>query len=290
MWNFIKKLLFTKANPSSSSPNSSHPTESSVKRNDRYAKLADFYTKTVPAAVNTNKEYLTERVPYRYSRTTRIAGVTFQNEDGTSRQTLIQKLRVGDTVYLEREYLNNHSKYAVIVLNEEKQALGYIPKEEGAVGYSIDEGYCYDCVVDSLPIVGDPPKNACVIRYYQNPIDPSKKRQRQKYIRWKEGISKKLLELRVLEINNIDTAIDGYNEVIAEILSKEREDLMYWVARSFHMPIDRLTILLEKKKLYQEGIEKIEWYIEYQDAVKLKESDLLSLLKRQERLIKKSPK
>ena len=59
---------------------------------------------------------------------TRIAGVSFRNDDGTSRQSLIEALSVGDDLVLMD---TSSSKYpeAIGVFNELDQQLGYLPSD-----------------------------------------------------------------------------------------------------------------------------------------------------------------
>lgn len=58
---------------------------------------------------------------------TNVAGVTFDNEDGTSRQKLIQKLCKNDDIILEPYIYENED--AIYVKNVDNQTLGNIPKE-----------------------------------------------------------------------------------------------------------------------------------------------------------------
>ena len=46
---------------------------------------------------------------------TKVAGVSFENEDGESRQSIIRKCNEGGTVLLEREPDNPHDRYAIAV-------------------------------------------------------------------------------------------------------------------------------------------------------------------------------
>lgn len=62
---------------------------------------------------------------------TKIAGVTFPNEDGGSRQALLRVLKAGDTVTLKRSWLNDHDPNAIEVHSAEGQ-IGHIPRNLAA--------------------------------------------------------------------------------------------------------------------------------------------------------------
>lgn len=57
---------------------------------------------------------------------TRVAGVTFENDNGTSRQEILQRCTPGETIVLEH-WPMPEDEYAVKVLRENGEQLGYIP-------------------------------------------------------------------------------------------------------------------------------------------------------------------
>lgn len=60
---------------------------------------------------------------------TRVAGVTFENDDGTNRQEILKKCKPGETIVLEH-WPMPEDEYAVKVLRENGEQLGYIPRED----------------------------------------------------------------------------------------------------------------------------------------------------------------
>ncbi len=66
-------------------------------------------------------------VPPKRSFTTRLAGVTQNNPDGTKRQATLGKLAPGDIAALVREPQNPHDANAVAVVDPHFGQLGYIP-------------------------------------------------------------------------------------------------------------------------------------------------------------------
>jgi len=59
---------------------------------------------------------------------TRVAGVTFDNEDGSSRQTLIQQCRKYQRLNLVAEPKNKYDHAAVRVETKTGKCLGYVPR------------------------------------------------------------------------------------------------------------------------------------------------------------------
>lgn len=79
---------------------------------------------------------------------TKVVGVSRRNEDGTSRQELIEELEVGDVLDLEREPYNEHDTDAVAVFRQDGQQLGYLRSELAAnLAEQMDEGISADAVV-----------------------------------------------------------------------------------------------------------------------------------------------
>lgn len=60
---------------------------------------------------------------------TRVAGVTFENDDGTNRQEILKKCKPGDSIVLEH-WPMPEDEYAVKVLRENGEQLGHIPRED----------------------------------------------------------------------------------------------------------------------------------------------------------------
>ncbi len=59
---------------------------------------------------------------------TKVAGVTFANDDGTQRQDIIKGLTMGEQVLLVRDHDNEHDFYAVQVQTTEKEVIGWVPR------------------------------------------------------------------------------------------------------------------------------------------------------------------
>ena len=63
-----------------------------------------------------------------------MAGIAYEN-----RQTICDRLQIGETVVLRRELFNEHDIHAVAVENKLGEKLGYLPRGEAFwAAYSLD--------------------------------------------------------------------------------------------------------------------------------------------------------
>lgn len=60
---------------------------------------------------------------------TKVTGVTYKNDDGSSRQTILGKCSNGETVDLIREPNNPHDRNAVKVCRKSGEQLGYVARD-----------------------------------------------------------------------------------------------------------------------------------------------------------------
>lgn len=73
-----------------------------------------------------NEEYAQAmRLRHNYAK---IAGVTFPNEDGTERQKIISRCRVGERLILRHDPENGFSPFATQVLRTNGEQLGFVPE------------------------------------------------------------------------------------------------------------------------------------------------------------------
>lgn len=87
---------------------------------------------------------------------TYLAGVRHKNQDGSSRQRLIQKLEVGDCLILEHESDNQFDKNAIRVLRSDHRQVGYLPRDIAADVHSkAKRGYDFACFVWGEGFAGD---------------------------------------------------------------------------------------------------------------------------------------
>lgn len=76
----------------------------------------------------------------------KVAGVTFGN-----RQQVISKLKQNQSLKLIREPGNNYDKFAVAVMTEADEQVGYIPAaNNGSIAYRLDRGGKYKTTVSAV--------------------------------------------------------------------------------------------------------------------------------------------
>jgi len=81
----------------------------------------------------------------------KIVAVTFDNEDGTNRQDLINKLNPGDRLYFEQDVDNPNDDYAIAILNVFDEKVGYLAEQYSQeISIRIDEGFQYFVCVEEI--------------------------------------------------------------------------------------------------------------------------------------------
>ncbi len=58
----------------------------------------------------------------------KVSGVSFPNDDGTERQTIVRQCRAGEALMLEHDPNNRYSAYAIKLLRTNGQQLGHAPE------------------------------------------------------------------------------------------------------------------------------------------------------------------
>jgi hypothetical protein len=82
---------------------------------------------------------------------TQVAGVKHENADGSSRQDIIALLNVFDVLKLEAEPDNEHDPNAVMVLTEDREQIGYLPREYAFhAARELAEGWAVNAFVVAL--------------------------------------------------------------------------------------------------------------------------------------------
>lgn len=98
---------------------------------------------------------------------TKIVGVTHSNDDGSSRQKILKRMKEtaqkGDLLELRREPDNPHDKNAIAVYNKDGEQLGYINRETAEeFAQYMDSGERVTAEVDKI-IGGDEHYYGCII-------------------------------------------------------------------------------------------------------------------------------
>ena len=81
----------------------------------------------------------------------RVAGVSHQNDDGSHRQEILSRCKLGELLRLQRQPHHRHDKNAVQVLRQNGEMLGFIPKNEARLmAPEMDNGRRYVAVLTTL--------------------------------------------------------------------------------------------------------------------------------------------
>jgi HIRAN domain-containing protein len=230
----------------------------------------------------------------RYEQTfrTTIAGVTKQNTDGTDRQALIKALRRGEAVRLVREPNNPYDKYAIAVFRISGEQLGYIPAGDRRLADHIDMGGHVSARV--VRIVGGSGLLGLFFKafrkHYGCVIEISKGGFISEVLPY-TAESRKIEDLikaaQALEAKDSAKAISTYREAIAQIIVFGKAGSVKAAWRRARYPVNRLSLLLEKRGELQSAQEVILQYEQFNDAFGLTAAEKKSIDARKQRLARK---
>jgi hypothetical protein len=224
-----------------------------------------------------------------------IKGVSHKNTDGSSRQGYIKTLQIGDKVNLLAEPMHIFDRWAVAVLTTSGKQIGYLPS---------------DARDSSTLLKGEP--IVATVKYLTGGVNWfSRFFLRKKYIGVvlllkKENVDwqrydklssivkpideaiKKALEIE--KVGMIQEVIDIYKTVINEIKTLNKNDRYASAHRNYVAPIDRLSLLLEKEKEYEEAKQVIEHFRNEYDPIRPNKAEQDRINKRYDRILKKLEK
>jgi|TARA_B110000438_G_C15502887_1_gene516481 hypothetical protein len=84
-----------------------------------------------------------------YSWHSRVAGLSFSNKNGVSRQLIAQNCQSGEHITMYLEANNPHTPNAKMLCRSNGEQLGYFPSETGSsVQTGLDEGYKFDIYIN----------------------------------------------------------------------------------------------------------------------------------------------
>ena len=82
---------------------------------------------------------------------TKVVGVTFNNPDGTSRQSILSRLNSYSLIMLLRDRENIYDPNAIAVLNSNGEQIGFINRELAAtLAPLMDSGSLFEVTITSL--------------------------------------------------------------------------------------------------------------------------------------------
>ena len=220
---------------------------------------------------------------------TKIVGVTYSNNDGSSRQKIISTSKVNDKIYLIPELYKKPDTYSIMVCNEKFEQLGFLNAE---LASEISENILNKkSRVDAkiVEIIGENKGTVGAIIEIQKYVikNRQKKEPKEKIIEKAYDPSIKMhrlsfqrnIQASELEQNGyIENAIELYRSIID---NKKLE------MNDASMPFSRLTIIYRKRKEYDKEIEVIEkWIDNIKNSSLIEDRKIEEIEKLNERLTK----
>ncbi len=229
------------------------------------------------------------------SYTVSIKGVSYKNTDGSSRQRYIKTLQIGEKMNLLAEPMHHFDRWAVAVFTTSGKQIGYLPSDAR----------------DSYTLLRGEPMVATV-KYLTGGVNWfSRFFLRKKYIGvvllLKKGtIDKQRYDTLLSAVKPIDKAIKKALEVEKEKTPQEAIDIYKTIIndldilnknnkyasahRKYVAPIDRLSLLLEKEKKYEEVKEVIEYFRNEYDPIRPDKIEQDRINERYDRILNKLEK
>jgi hypothetical protein len=229
----------------------------------------------------------------------RVEGLTHKNPNGTNRQKILSKCKVGEPLNLVREPDDPKDEFAVAVFRLSGEKLGYLSElvvqgsqtMTGLAEY-MDNGH--HCTAEIAELTGG-------AFGFWDLIFKSRRKSRDCVI--EITIESTPYQIKEMEANDLikrgksQEKTDPDNSLLlyqrAMTLLQEADGLCAGMSkdgkilRRVRHPIDRVTLLLEKEEKYEECLKQIEKYEAAKDPVGLTAGDAESLSKRKARVLKK---
>ena len=218
-----------------------------------------------------------------------VRGESYDNPDGTSRQEIIGTLHGGDCVRLSADPMNIHDRWAVGVFTMDGQQIGFLPSDARDAS-ALLRGEPIKAVIEKVVgatnwfnrAIRGKKHIGVVLRLTKG--EPNWSR----YIKLTDKArpfddtvrTAKKLEKSV----DTDGAIEAYRKIICEIAEYTEKHKHASAHRREASPVDRLSLILEKRKLYREALEVIDHWQNQFDPVQLTNSARKTILKRRDRL------
>lgn len=196
----------------------------------------------------------------------------------------LSRCKVGDDVRLIREHRRDKPDY-VCVTNINGEYIGDIDSTDAShhyLAYDIDHGSEVSATIDEILIKNN--RTQCFIKISKNGVNWN---EIEKFNAKEKEVSKLILEARKLENTDSEQAIQAYRKATGMLIALDKECEKYpttW--RGLRLPIDRISLILEKQKKYKECLEEIESYQKYDDKVWLYAGEKEKIEKRKSRILK----
>lgn len=217
-----------------------------------------------------------------------VRGESHSNDDGTSRQDIIHRMRANEPVQLIADPTNKFDRWAVKVLTQSGEQIGWLPSDARDAG-TLLKGEPMQAVVHAVRggttwlkrLIGK--KSVGVILRITKP-EPDWSRRAQLENRARKIDEQVAAALKLEKDGDTEAAIPVMSQAIEAIRSFTIADPHASAHRRMHAPVDRLSLLLERRKAYAEAVALIkDWQTTF-DPVQPNASIREALVKRSERL------
>jgi hypothetical protein len=211
-----------------------------------------------------------------------VTGESQVNNDGTSRQELIKRLRAGDQVKLIPDPTNPHDRWAVRVLTDDGQQIGWLPSDARDAGPLL-KGEPVTATVHAIRGgTEDKPFFGVVLEITKGDPDWTRFNELTRVARPFDARVKAALELK--DAADPESMVAAFRHIIADIRTFTQSNPQASAHRCFEVPVDELTHALERQKKFSEALEVIEdWKTAY-DPVQPNKSIAAKIRKRADRL------
>lgn len=217
-----------------------------------------------------------------------VKGESFSNDDGTSRQEIIKLLKVGEPVKLVSDPTNVHDRWAVKVLTKNNQQIGWLPSDARDAD-AISKGEPISATVHAIRggtnwfnrLIGKK-FIAVVLAIVKDEPDWKRRQKLQDEAKPYDKQVEKALELE--KLGDMDAAITAFKQVISDIKTFTKDNPYASAHRSLPVPIDRLSMALERKKLREDALAVIHDWVNTFDPVQPTKTVADTIRKRAERL------
>jgi len=221
-----------------------------------------------------------------------VRGESFDNSDGTNRQEIIRKLKLGQPVNLTADPMNIHDRHAVAVFSVDNKQIGFLPSDAR----------------DSSSILRGEPLEAKIYKLTGGTNWFSRTILRKKYIgvvikltksalnlerfdklrKIAQAIDEQIIDAEQIEKSgDVEQAIKKYKAIINSIYNLTEKDRYTSAHRYKPAPINRLSLCLEKQRKHEEALDYIKQYTNTFDPIQPTNTEKNSIEKRRKRLEKK---
>ncbi|MEQ8271742.1 HIRAN domain-containing protein [Algiphilus sp.] len=215
----------------------------------------------------------------------KIRGVSYHNEDGTSRQELIARCRRNETLTLRAEPNNPHDRHAVACLNSDGHQLGWL-KSDARDASSVLRGEPISAKVEKViggshwwhRLVGQQRQLGLVARITKGDIDWGAHNRHREIAEKVDFLVNEALAYE--KSSPIEKAIAKYQTALDAVIDLNKDSPTAAANRYQEAPINRLTMLLVRQKWRQEALEAYDRWESVIDPVGLTKGSKDALAKR----------